>query len=61
MDFSVTKNVCGLLINSALLLFIVLGTAKWYRKHDATEEVPKGGVGFMEVLVSMIEDDVIKE
>lgn len=61
LDFSVTKNVCGLLINSALLLFIVLGTAKWYRKHDATEEVPKGGVGFMEMLVSMIEDDVIKE
>jgi F-type H+-transporting ATPase subunit a len=61
LDFSITKNVCGLLINSALLLFIVLGTAKWYRKHDATEEVPKGGVGFMEMLVSMIEDDVIKE
>ena len=48
------------MINCALLLFIVLGTAKWYRKHDAREETPKGGVGLMEMLVTMIEDDVIK-
>ena len=27
-DFSITKNVLGLMINSALLLFIVLGTAR---------------------------------
>ena len=59
-DFSITKNVFGLMINCALLLFIVLGTARWYRKHDAREEAPKGGVGLMEMLVTMIEDDVIK-
>ena len=58
-DFSITKNVLGLLINCALLLFIVLGTARWYRRHDAREEAPKGGVGLMELLVTMIEDDVI--
>jgi F0F1-type ATP synthase, subunit a len=60
-DFSVTKNVAGLLINSALLLFIVLGTASWYRKHDAAEEAPTGGVGIMEMLVTMVEDDIIKD
>ena len=49
------------MINSALLLFIVLGTARWYRKHDATEEAPKGGVGVMEMLVTMVEDDIIKD
>ncbi len=59
-DFSITKNVLGLLINCALLLFIVLGTARWYRRHDAREEAPKGGVGLMEMLVTMIENDVIK-
>lgn len=59
-DFSVTKNVAGLMINSALLLFIVLGTSRWYRRHDALEEAPKGGAGLMEMLVTMIEDDVIK-
>ena len=60
-DFSVTKNVLGLLVNCALLLFIVLGTAKWYRKHDAVEETPTGGVGFMEMMVTMVEDDIIKD
>ncbi len=60
-DFSVTKNVAGLLINSALLLFIVLGTASWYRKHDAAEEAPTGGVGIMEMLVTMVENDIIKD
>ena len=59
-DFSVTKNVAGLMINSALLVLIVLGTSRWYRKHDAKEEAPKGGVGLMEMVVTMIEDDVIK-
>ena len=59
-DFSITKNVFGLMINCALLLFIVLGTARWYRKHDARDEAPKGGVGLMEMLVTMIENDVIK-
>ncbi len=59
-DFSITKNVLGLMINCALLLFIVLGTARWYRRHDAREEAPKGGVGLMEMLVTMIENDVIK-
>ncbi len=59
-DFSVTKNVLGLMINCVLLLCIVLGTARWYRKHDAAEEAPKGFAGFMEMIVTMIEDDVIK-
>ena len=60
-DFSITKNVLGLLINSAILLFIVLGTARWYRKHDAAQEAPKGGVGVMEMSVTMVEDDIIKD
>ena len=60
-DFSITKNVLGLLINSTLLLFIVLGTARWYRKHDAMEEAPDGAVGLMEMIISMVEDDIIKD
>lgn len=60
-DFSITKNVLGLMINSALLLFIVLGTARWYRRHDAVNEAPSGGVGIMEMLVTMVEDDIIKD
>jgi F0F1-type ATP synthase, subunit a len=60
-DFSITKNVLGLMINCSVLLFIVLGTAAWYRKHDAREEAPTGAVGLMEMLVTMVEDDIIKD
>lgn len=31
MDFSLTKNVCGLFLSCGLLLFIVLRTAHWYK------------------------------
>jgi len=61
LDLSITKNVFGLMINSLLLVSIVLLTARWYRKHDAREEVPGGGVGLMEMLVTMVEDDIIKD
>ncbi|MCQ2169434.1 MAG: F0F1 ATP synthase subunit A [Bacteroidales bacterium] len=61
LDISVTKNVLGLLINSALLVVIVLATTGWYRKHDAREEAPGGFVGLMEMLVTMVEDDIIKD
>ena len=60
-DFSITKNVLGLMINSAILVLIVLLTARWYRKHDATEEAPAGGTGIMEMMVTMVEDDIIKD
>ena len=61
LDISITKNVAGLMFNSALLVLLVLLTARWYKKHDAREEAPKGLAGIMEMMVSMIEDDIIKE
>ena len=60
-DFSITKNVFGLMVNSTLLLIIVLLTARWYRRHDAAEEAPSGGAGIMEMIVTMVEDDIIKD
>ena len=60
-DFSVTKNVAGLLINSLVLLVIVLGCSSWYRQHDACEEAPRGAVGLFEMLVTMVENDIIKD
>ena len=60
-DFSVTKNVAGLLINSLVLLVIVLGCSSWYRKHDACEEASRGAVGLFEMLVTMVENDIIKD
>lgn len=59
-DISITKNVLGLMINCTLLVVIILLTASWYKKHDAREEAPKGFVGIMEMLITMVEDDIIK-
>ena len=61
LDISITKNVLGLMINSLILVLIILLTARWYKKHDATKEAPRGFAGLMEMLIMMVEDDIIKE
>ena len=61
LDISITKNVLGLMINSLILVLIVLLTARWYRRHDATKQAPRGFAGLMEMLIMMVEDDIIKE
>ena len=60
-DISITKNVASLMISALLLIIIVLGTARWYKKHDAVQEgAPKGMAGLVEMLVTMVTDDLIK-
>ena len=61
LDISITKNVLGLMINSLILVLIVLLTARWYKRHDALKQAPRGFAGLMEMLIMMIENDVIKE
>ena len=61
LDISITKNVAGLMFNSALLVLIILLTARWYKRHDASEEAPKGFTGVMEMMITMVEADIIKE
>ena len=60
LDLSITKNVLGLMVNSLVLVLLVLLAARWYRRHDAVEEAPKGFAGLMEMMVTMVEDDIIK-
>lgn len=48
-------------MNCALLLLIVLGVANWYRKRSGESESPGGFVGFMEMFIMMVHDDIIKE
>ena len=60
LDISITKNVLGLFINSALLVVIMLGCARWYRKHSLEQGAPKGGVGMIEATVMSIYEDVVK-
>ena len=61
LDISITKNVLGLMINSLILVIIILLTARWYKRHDACREAPRGFTGMMEMLIMMVEDDIIKE
>ncbi|MDR0972510.1 MAG: F0F1 ATP synthase subunit A [Prevotellaceae bacterium] len=61
LDISVTKDVLALLMSSALLIALVLFTARWYRRKQATDLSPGGFVGFMEMFVMMVYDDVIKD
>ena len=60
LDISITRNVLSLMINSALLVALILCCARWYRKHDALEESPKGVAALLEPVIAMINDDVIK-
>lgn len=55
-DISITKNVLSLMFSSVLLLVIILLTARWYRKHDALNEAPKGLASAVEPLVMMVHD-----
>lgn len=61
LDLSLTKNATSLLIVSILLVAIFLYCARWYKARDDQSEAPGGFVGFMEMFVEMVEDDIIKE
>ncbi|MGM9788623.1 MAG: F0F1 ATP synthase subunit A [Candidatus Cryptobacteroides sp.] len=59
-DISITKNVLALMVNCLVLLLVILLPARWYRRHDALKEVPKGFTGAIEMLICMLMDEVIK-
>lgn len=60
-DISITKNVASLMFTALLLVLLVLWTARWYRRHDASEEGSPGGfAGLMEMMIVMVNDDLIK-
>lgn len=60
VDLSITKNVCSLILSSILLLVLILCAARWYKRHDAMKEAPRGLAGLIEMLVAMVTDDIIK-
>lgn len=61
-DISITKNVASLLMSSILLVIIVLCVARWYRKQARQKvyETPKGFIGFMEMFIMSVYDDIIR-
>ena len=60
LDLSITKSVLQIWIVVIVLIVIFLSCARWYKKHDAKDEAPGGFVGFMEMIVMTIHDDLIK-
>jgi F-type H+-transporting ATPase subunit a len=61
-DFSVTKNTLSLIFSCIILVIIVLSVAGWYKRNnkDGQHKAPKGFVGFMEMFIMSVVDDVIK-
>lgn len=60
LDLSITKTVAVMFINVILLLIIILGCARWYKHRKPSDEAPKGFVGFIEMLVMYVVDEIIK-
>ena len=60
LDLSITKTVTVMFINVAILLCCILGSARWYKKRQASDPAPGGFVGFVEMLVMYVVDDIIK-
>lgn len=60
LDISITKNVVQLWIVVVLMLTIFLSAARWYKKHGVTQQAPKGFFGFVEMMVMMVHDDIIR-
>ena len=59
-DISITKNAFALMINSAVMLAIFLGVARWYRRRTV-RDIPRGFVGAVEMFVMNIEEEVIRK
>lgn len=61
-DFSITKNTLSLIFSCIILVIAILSVAGWYKKNnkDGQHKAPKGFVGFMEMFIMSIVDDVIK-
>ena len=59
-DISITKTVLSLFINCLVVIGVILYTASWYKKQTPESPAPKGFIGFMEMFIMMVEEDVIK-
>jgi F-type H+-transporting ATPase subunit a len=59
-DISITKNAFALMINSAIMLVVFLGVARWYKRRPK-HSVPGKFVCAVEMLVMDIYDDVVRK
>jgi len=59
VDLSLTKNATALIINSTIMICIIMGMVRWYKRKPA-RSVSKGFVGAMEMFIMDINNNVIK-
>jgi F-type H+-transporting ATPase subunit a len=57
-DISITKNAFALIFSSILLVIIIMSVSRSYKKNPLQSK--SGFVGFMELFIMNINDDVIK-
>ena len=60
LDLSITKTVAVMFINVIILLTCLLLSARWYRNRKPSDNAPGGFVGFVEMLVMYVVDEIIK-
>ncbi|MBM6992672.1 MAG: F0F1 ATP synthase subunit A [Prevotella sp.] len=60
LDISITKTVAVMFIDAVILLLCILIPAHWYKRHKASDPAPGGFTGFIEMVVSYVEDNIIK-
>ena len=60
LDLSITKTVAVMFINVAILLCCILLSARWYKNRKASDSAPGGFVGFIEMMVMYVVDEIIK-
>ena len=60
LDLSITKTVAVMFINVIILLCCILFSARWYKNREASDGAPGGFVGFVELLVMYVVEDIIK-
>lgn len=57
-DFSITKNVLGILIAAALVIMMAMSLRNWYKKQGM--KGPKGTKGMLELVIEFVYTDTIK-
>ncbi|MBR5087572.1 MAG: F0F1 ATP synthase subunit A [Muribaculaceae bacterium] len=57
-DFSITKNVLGILIAGALVILMTMSLRNWYKREGF--KGPKGFKGMLELVVEFVYTDTIK-
>ena len=57
-DFSITKNVAALLVNSLIMILVFLAVARGYKKNVG--QAPSGIQSFFEPIIVYLRDDVVK-